>query len=129
MSNRALTPAGIAPPFGSYSHAIEVDPGQRWLYVSGQVGVLPDGTLAEGIEAQSRQVFANLLHILDEAGMSVDDIVKLGVFLTRAEDVGPYRAARDAALQGRKPASTLLVVQALAHSEWLIEVELIASRA
>ena len=114
MSNTHLSPDGVAPPFGSYSHAVQVEPGRRWLHVSGQVGVAPDDFMRE-IEFNS--------------GMTLDDIVKVNVFLTRPEDVTPYRVARDEALQGRKPASTLLVVQALASPDWLVEIELIAARA
>ena len=129
MSITRLSPPTVAPPFGSYSHAVQVEPGHRWLHVSGQVGVMPDGTMAEGIEGQCRQAFANLRAILDHAGMTLDDVVKVNVFLTRAEDVAPYRAVRNEALEGRRPASTLLVVQALAVPEWLVEIELVAAQA
>jgi enamine deaminase RidA (YjgF/YER057c/UK114 family) len=42
------TPGTVAAPFGPYSHAIEVPEGSRLLYISGEVGVLPDGTVPEG---------------------------------------------------------------------------------
>jgi enamine deaminase RidA (YjgF/YER057c/UK114 family) len=41
------TPGTVAAPFGPYSHAIEVPEGSRLLYISGEVGVLPDGTVPE----------------------------------------------------------------------------------
>ena len=43
------TPGTVAAPFGSYSHAVEVPEGSRLLYISGEVGALPDGTVPEGI--------------------------------------------------------------------------------
>ena len=47
------TPASVAAPFGPYSHAVEVPEGSRLLYISGEVGVLPDGSVPEMIEAQT----------------------------------------------------------------------------
>ena len=47
------TPASVAAPFGPYSHAVEVPEGSRLLYISGEVGVLPDGTVPDNIEAQA----------------------------------------------------------------------------
>ena len=47
------TPNTVAEPFGPYSHAVEVPEGSRLLYISGEVGVLPDGTVPQGIEAQA----------------------------------------------------------------------------
>src|SRR5206468_12636351 len=44
------TPNTVAAPFGPYSHAVEVPEGSRLLYISGEVGVLPDGTVPQGIE-------------------------------------------------------------------------------
>ena len=41
-------PDSVAPPFSRFSHAVEVPAGARWLHISGQIGVKPDGTIAEG---------------------------------------------------------------------------------
>ncbi len=122
-------PNTIAAAFSSYSLGVEAPAQARWLHVSGQVGVAPDGALAEGPEAQMETAFRNLLAILDSAGMGPHDLVKVTVFLTRAEDVGRYRGVRDRMLAGATPASTLLVVSALAHPDWLVEIEAIAAAA
>ena len=45
------TPASVAAPFGPYSHAVEVPEGSRLLYISGEVGVLPDGRVPDAIDA------------------------------------------------------------------------------
>ena len=122
-------PNTIAAAFSSYSLAIEAPAQARWLHVSGQVGVAPDGALAEGAEAQMETVFRNLLAILNSAGMGPHDLVKLTVFLTRSEDVGLYRQVRDRMLAGATPASTLLVVAALADPGWQVEIEAVAAAA
>ena len=122
-------PKTVVAPFSRYSHAAEVPPNARWLYVSGQVGVGPDGQLAPSPEGQIEQAFRNVLAVLEDAGMGPRDIVKVNVFLTRPEDVPPYREIRDRLLQGAAPASTLLIVPGLARKEWLVEVEAVAAKA
>ena len=122
-------PSTIAAAFSSYSLAVEAPAQARWLHVSGQVGVAPDGALAQGPEAQMETAFRNLLAILDSAGMGPHDLVKVTVFLTRAEDVSRYRQVRDRMLTGATPASTLLVVAGLADPNWLVEIEAVAAAA
>lgn len=120
-------PSTIAPAFSSYSLGVEAAAGARWLHVSGQVGVAPDGSLAEGAEAQMETAFQNILAILGAAGMGPHDLVKVTVFLTRREDIGLYREVRDRMLAGATPASTLLVISGLADPDWLVEIEAIAA--
>ncbi|MHA1151229.1 MAG: RidA family protein [Alphaproteobacteria bacterium] len=122
-------PNTIAAAFSSYSLAVEVPAQARWLHLSGQVGVAPDGGLAQGPEAQMETAFRNILAILNSAGMGPHDLVRVTVFLTRREDVGLYRQVRDRMLAGATPASTLLVVSGLADPGWLVEIEAIAAAA
>jgi enamine deaminase RidA (YjgF/YER057c/UK114 family) len=122
-------PNTIAAAFSSYSLGVEAPAQARWLHLSGQVGVAPDGSLAEGPEAQMETAFRNLLAILNSAGMGPHDLVKVTVFLTRREDIGRYRQVRDRMLAGATPASTLLVIAALADPDWLVEIEAVAAAA
>ncbi len=122
-------PSTITAAFSSYSLGVEAPAQARWLYLSGQVGVAPDGSLAEGPEAQLETAFRNLLAILGSAGMGPHDLVKITVFLTRSEDIGLYRKVRDRMLAGATPASTLLVIAALADPGWLVEIEAVAAAA
>ena len=122
-------PNTIAAAFSNYSLAVEAPAQARWLHISGQIGVAPDGALAQGPEAQMETAFRNLLAILNAAGMGPHDLVKVTVFLTRREDIGLYREVRDRMLAGATPASTLLVVAALADPGWLVEIEAVAAAA
>ncbi len=119
----------VAKPASSYSQAIEVPANARWLHISGQIGVAPDGTPREGIEAQADQCWTNIRNILTAAGMGVGDIVKVTTFLTNKGHVGVARTARERALDGGRPAATLVVVAALASPAWLIEIEAVAAKA
>ena len=100
----------------------------RWLHISGQVGVKPDGRLAEGAEAQMEQAWRNLFAILEAAGMTRQDLVKVTAFLTvDAADVGLSRRVRDRMLESAAPASTLIFVAGLASPKWLVEIEATAA--
>ena len=126
---KPINPPTVAPPFSRYSQAIEAPAGLRWLHISGQVGVRPDGTVEHGFPAQAERAWDNLLTILAAAGMGPADLVKVNVYLTRAGDVVDSRCIRDAKLAGAAPASTLAVVAALASPQWLFEVEAVAAKA
>ena len=120
-------PSTVAPPFSSYSHGVEAAAGARWLHISGQIGVRPDGTLADGAEAQMEQAWRNVFAILDAAGMTRRDLVKTTIFLTVHGDTGLARRVRERMLEGATPASTLLFVAGLARPDFLIEIEAIAA--
>ncbi len=122
-------PASIAAPAGNYTHAIETPPNARWLHISGQVGSAPDGTVPAEIEAQAENCWKNIGAILAAANMGFDDIVKVTIFLTRSEFIVPLRAVRQRFLGGLRPASTLVVISALAHPQYLCEIEAIAAKA
>lgn len=121
-------PSGMAAPASRYSHGAEAGPGARWLHVSGQVGANPDGSLAKGIEAQTERAFRNIETILKAAGMSLGDVVKINTFLLAREHVPVLRTVRDRLFTKTAPASTLIMVSALAHPDWLVEIEAVAAQ-
>jgi enamine deaminase RidA (YjgF/YER057c/UK114 family) len=123
------TPAAIAAPFGPYSHAVEVPEGSRLLYISGEVGVRPDGTLPETIEAQAEACWQNIAAILADAGMEIGDLVKITTYLVRPEDVPAAGAARAKHFGDARPGSATIIVKALVNPAWLIEIEAVAARA
>jgi enamine deaminase RidA (YjgF/YER057c/UK114 family) len=127
--NKSHNPSRVAAPSGPYSHGIEVPPNARWLHISGQVGTAPDGTVPDGIAAQTENCWRNIRAILEEAGMGMGDLVKVTAFLTDAGDLAAYRTARDNILGAARPASTLVVVARLVRPEWRVEVEAIAAKA
>ncbi len=125
---RAFNPRTVCPPASTYSHGFEVPANARLVFLSGQVAMRPDGSVPEGIEAQSEQVWNNIANCLADAGMGLADIVKFTSFLTRAENLPKYGEVRSRFLGAHRPTSTLLVVQSLARPELLVEVEVIAAK-
>jgi enamine deaminase RidA (YjgF/YER057c/UK114 family) len=98
------------------------------LFVSGQFGVAPDGTMRGEFALQLEQAMDNVEALLSTASMSKANMVKVNYFLTRAADLptlGEIRRRRWAASQ--PPAVTVIIVAALARPEYLIEVEAIAA--
>lgn len=61
--------------------------------------------------------------------MTLNDLVKVQAFLTRASDLEAYRAIRNEMVGSSRPAHTLLVVAALGRPEWLLELEAVAAKA
>jgi reactive intermediate/imine deaminase len=86
MSNKTIIQTPDAPAaIGTYSQAVRVD---HTVYLSGQIGLDPSSMqMVDGIEAQIHRVFQNLRAVAMAAGGSMDDVVKLNIFLT---DLGHF---------------------------------------
>ena len=125
---RRLVPEGIAPPFATYAHGIEVPASARLVFGGGQVGVRPDGSLGLGIEEQARLAWGNIQAVLAEADMGISDIVQLNMLMIDPADRDAAMAVRNEMLGDHRPASTLMYVAALAAPEWRIEIDYIAAQ-
>jgi 2-iminobutanoate/2-iminopropanoate deaminase len=118
-------PAGIkSPPLSFATRTGDL------LFVSGIPGFDDNGALPEGFEAQFGFVVRNIKRVLDEAGATFRDLVKVNVLLTRAADVAAMNALYAGAFgPAPYPARTTCVVQALPDPKMLIEIECVASLA
>ena len=84
MTKQAIQTKNAPAAIGPYSQAIRVG---YTVYLSGQIGLDPaTGILREGLEAQTRQVVANLAAVAEAAGGSLDDIVKVTLLLADMAD-------------------------------------------
>ena len=125
---RRHTPSTVRPPFARYSHAVEIPPGARLLFVSGQLGIGLDDHVPEGAEAQADLCFRAIGAILESAGMSFADLVRINAFVSDRAHLSAYMAARDRFVAEPPPASTLMIVSGFARPEFKVEVEAIAAK-
>src|SRR6266849_1642896 len=118
-------PAGLkAPPLSFATRVGDL------LFVSGIPGFDDKGTIPPAFEAQFGFVVRNIKRVLDEAGASFRDLVKVNVLLTRASDVAAMNALYASAFGPPPyPARTTCVVKALPNPAMLIEIECVASLA
>jgi len=128
--NKSHNPTSIQEPYRNlYSHAIEVAASSRLMFISGQYGVRPDGSIGATIEEQGRQILLNIKEILADADMDFESVVKINTYIVRADDVAKFGPIRSEFLGDARPAMTTVVVTALASPDWLIEVEAVAAQS
>ncbi len=120
----------IRNPSGGYTHrTVEIPPGSRILYISGQTATGADGNTPADGDAQAEIVYERIAKSLADAGMTMQDLVKTTVYLTDAADLpAVIRAGRKYNPTG-KQAGTLVYVKALAVPEARIEIDAVAARA
>lgn len=124
---RKFNPEGMTPP-PFYSHGVEVQAGARMVFISGQVGVRRDGTVAEDIGEQASVAIENLTAVLAAADMTPADIVKSTIYLTDEANFEGFTAAAAPLLVQPPAATTLVYVKALASPSLLVEIEAVAAK-
>ena len=119
--------AGVYDPSG-YSQGIKVTGAQTILFLAGQVAYDDDGSVKHrgDFKGQARAVFAAVKALVKAGGGSLDNVVKINTYVTNARYRPEFRAIREEFFGAKGPASTMVEVSALAHPDYLIEVEAIA---
>ena len=130
MDKSILASPKVAKPAGIFSQGVSVRAGNL-VFVSGQVARNAQGELVgkDDIVAQTRQVIENIKSVLEAAGATLDDVVKVTVYITNIEHFPQIHQVRADYFKSDYPASTLVVVKGLAHEDFLIEIEAIAATA
>jgi 2-iminobutanoate/2-iminopropanoate deaminase len=121
-------PETIHAPVGRYVHQIEVSGESRMLFLSGQVGMRPDGSVPEDPVEQFTICLENILGNMAAAGFEPTDLVKLTTYVVGSMDAAGRRAALDRLLGSHVSTSTLVYVAALAAPEYKVEVDAWAVR-
>jgi enamine deaminase RidA (YjgF/YER057c/UK114 family) len=118
---------GIAEPQNGYPSAMSA--GDLFM-TSGQHGIAKDGSIPDDVKAQAELCFSRIAGLLAAQRLDFSHVLRISGYVTRAEDIAPFEAVRDRVLGplGAKPATTLLVVSALARAEYRVEVEATALR-
>jgi enamine deaminase RidA (YjgF/YER057c/UK114 family) len=126
-----IVPKSFGPPLGMYSHGMVAG---NLVIVAGQVGLNTEGRVpGDDVVSQTKQALENVRTVLEAAGCTMRDVVRLQTFLTRAEDIAGFMKARQEVFPGYfpdkvYPPNTLLVVGRLVRPELLVEVEAMALR-
>lgn len=119
--------AGVYDPPG-YSQAIKVSGAGTILFLAGQVAYDKDGGVAHtgDFKGQARAVFGSIRALVEAAGGTLANVVKINTYVTDVRHRPDFRVVREEFFGSKGPASTMIEVSALANPDYLIEVEAIA---
>ena len=125
MSKQMIKSAKLAAPVGPYSPAVRID---GLVYLSGQVGQDPStGKIVEGgVERETEQIFAGLGSVLEAAGLTFADVIRVGVFLTDMASYAAVNSIYARFFHEPFPARTTVAVAALPLGA-RVEIDLIAT--
>ena len=116
------------PKHFGYTHVVEAGKG-RTIYISGQIALDSAGKLVGrgDFRAQTEQVFENIKAGLEAAGASLEDVVKINIYVTDISQLPIFREVRDKYVDTENPpASSMIEVRKLISEDFLIEIDAIA---
>jgi enamine deaminase RidA (YjgF/YER057c/UK114 family) len=125
MERRNINAPDAPAPSGGTSRAVEVTGAGRTLYISGQIPVDADGRCPAGFEAQARLAWKNVFAQLSAAGMGVENLVKVTIFLSDRKYGLENRRVRQDVMGQNAPASTV-VIAGIFDESWFLEIDAIA---
>ena len=123
-----VDPRDVHAPTG-YSHTVAVPSGTELVFLSGQVGIRPDGSIPETLAEQSQQMFDNMAAALRVHGLDASALIKLTLFVVAGHDIQTVRHARARLLGPHRPTSTAVFVPQLVAPTLFVECEAIAAKA
>ncbi len=119
----ARNPENIHPPVAPYVHQIEVTGPHRWLTLSGQIGMMADGTIPEDAAVQLNVALENIKKNLESANMEVQDLTKIVFYLVGEMDASQRQQIINNFFGGHLPCTTLIYVVALATPALKVEID------
>lgn len=120
---RTINPENVVKPASNYAQGVVHSAAAERIVVSGQLGIKPDGTLEEGLEAQMEQAWTNVFGVMAAAGFDKTDLIRATIYVTVPGQIPTYRKIRDKLLDGHLCANTYLEISGLAAPEFLVEIE------
>lgn len=122
------TVSAVPPRYaGIFAHGTVLDRAERIVFLSGQIGVSPDGVTLTGFVAQAHQAMDNVEALLSDSQLTRADILRVTYYVTDPAHLKPLSDLRQERWNSETaPAVTTLVVAALAAPDLLIEIEVIA---
>jgi enamine deaminase RidA (YjgF/YER057c/UK114 family) len=118
---------GVFDP-ATYSQGIKVTQAQTILFLSGQVAYTADGSAAfrGDFKSQARGAYEAIKALVESQGGTMANVIKITTYVTDMRYRVDLAAIREEYLGKKGPASTLIEIPALAHPDWMIEIEAIA---
>jgi len=116
-------PETVHAPLAEYTHQVEISEAQRWLVLSGQIGMKKDGTLPSDPIQQFKIALDNIEKNLRAANMDIPNVVKLTIYLVGEINTEARRGALQEWLGDHSPCSTLIYVAALASPTFKVEID------
>jgi 2-iminobutanoate/2-iminopropanoate deaminase len=125
---KQITSAKLRQPNGHFSHATAIAAKGTFVFISGMTARRPDGSIAGigNVEEQTRQVCENVKAAVEEAGGTLDDIVRVDVYVRNMEHFDTIHKVRREYFTGIAPASTMVEVNKFTSPDYLIEINAIA---
>lgn len=105
---------------GGYSRAVRVG---SQVHVSGTTARRTDGTMPDGVEAQTAETYAKIAAALAGVGAGMADVVRIVAYVTDIGEAEAFLRAHRAAMGSNEPASTLVEISRLVHPDMLVEIE------
>lgn len=130
MTKKIIQSDRVAKPFGVFSQGTAWSGNKEELiFVSGQVARNEKGeVVGKGdIKAQTVQVLENMKAVLEAAGATMDDVLKVNVYVKDMTHLSEIHEVRSRYWKDNYPASTLIAVKGFVHEDFLIEMEAIAA--
>lgn len=129
MTNTVITSDKLMRPNGPFSQAMFVPAGKQLLFISGMTPRNKAGEVVgiNDMEAQTRQVCENLQAVVEAAGGSLTDIVRIDVFVTELEEASSVHTVRREFFGEHSPTSIMVQVAGFFSPEYLIEINAIAA--
>ncbi len=123
-----ITSSKLRQPNGHFSQAIVIEARGHLVFISGMTSRRADGSIAGlgDIEAQTRQVCENVKAAVEEAGGTLDDIVRVDVYVRNMEHFDIIHKVRREYFKAPAPASTMVEVCKMTSPDYLIEINAIA---
>lgn len=129
MKKTKINSTEFAQRLGAYSHGYQVEIGDTVLiFTTGQIALDKNGQVLypDDPAKQAEFIYESLQKILNQAGASLDDVVKTTVFVTDMNDFPKISAIRNKYFKTAEPVSTLVEVKKLVKDGCLVEIEAIA---
>jgi 2-iminobutanoate/2-iminopropanoate deaminase len=123
-----VTTEELRQPNGHFSQATVIEAAGKLVFISGMTARKPDGTIAGigDITAQTRQVCENIKAAVEAAGGTLDDVVRVDVYVRNMEHFDAIHAVRREYFKPPLPASTMVEICKMTSPDYLIEINAIA---